>query len=207
MKNQIDETIQRTQRYWYTDGLAEIAVGVMVTLIGLLYLPLMLLPQGAAALAVGLGQPLLVLLGWWLSGKAVRKLKERITYPRTGYVTYPRKKRRGWAKAAVTALCVAASVVIVQTLIGEREQLIPVIIGAFFAVTFAFMGYRLGLVRFYLLAAFGLVLGILVQQLGLRDMQQNAFYFTGLGMSWIVSGAVTLVQYLRSTRPPEAEEV
>ncbi len=206
MKSEIDQTIQRTQRYWYTDGLAEIAAGLVVLILGLLYLPLMLLPQGAAALAVGLGQPVLILLGWWLSGRAVRRLKERITYPRTGYVAYPRKKRRGWGKAAVTALCVAVFVVLVQTLIGEREQLLPVITGAFFALAFALMGYRLGLARFYLLAAFVLGLGVLTQQLGLRDMQQTAFFFSGIGLSWIASGAITLAHYLRNTQPPEAEQ-
>ncbi len=205
MKSQIEQTIQRTQRYWYTDGLAELAVGLMVLLIGLLYLPLMLLPSGFASLAIGLGQPVVVLLGWWLSGKAVRRLKERITYPRTGYVTYPRKKRRGWAKAALTALCVAAFVVIVQILIGEREQVLPILIGAFFAIAFALMGYRLGLVRFYLLAAFALLLGWITQQLGLRGLLQSAFYFSGIGVSWAVSGAVTLIQYLRNTRLDAAE--
>ena len=37
MRDEIDDVIKRTQRYWYVDGLTEIAIGFLLVLIGLLF--------------------------------------------------------------------------------------------------------------------------------------------------------------------------
>jgi len=80
------------------------------------------------------------------------------------------------------------------------------VVGGFIAVAIALLGYRMGLARFYLLAAFSMTLGVVTLWLGLRDLLQSAFYFSGLGLGWIVSGGATLAYYLRSTTPAQPEE-
>ncbi len=66
--NPIDEMIKRTRRYWYVDGLAEMGGGAVI----LLYAVYMILVgrigenhRLLAGLALGLGQPLVILLGGW----------------------------------------------------------------------------------------------------------------------------------------------
>jgi hypothetical protein len=210
MKNQIDTVIQRTQRYWYIDGLAEIAVGVLILILGLFYLLLYVIPnESLAAPLVGIGQPLIILLFWWLGGKSVRALKERITYPRTGYVAYPRKTRKfsRMALAGITGLVVSAAFALVQMALHINQNMIPMLAAAAMALAIAVLGYRFGLVRFYGLALYTLALGVITEFLPLVDLQQNAFLFSLFGLGWIVSGSITFIRYLNSTTPASQEDL
>ncbi len=202
MQNDIDTVIRRTQGYWYVDGLGEIAIGVMLGLFGLSFLVFDLVPNGATELVVVFAQMLGFLGLWWLGGKAVRALKERLTYPRTGYVALPRKPRRTnrMVLAAIIAMLVSALVAFVQTAASSRA-VTPILIGALLAISVAFLGRRFLLPRFYLLAAYALLVGATAGWLGLDDVRQSAFFFALFGLGWLVGGAVTLARYLAATRP------
>jgi hypothetical protein len=206
---QIDTYIQRTQRYWYVDGLSEIYVGLVILVLGLYYLALdQFAPDTLGALLVGIGQPVIILLAWWPGGRIVRSLKERITYPRTGYVTYPakRNRRRRLASGAIIAMLVAALVISLETIFQVSQNTLPVIVAAMMALAVAMLGWRFGLARFYVLAAYTLLLGIVTSWLPLVDFQQNAFLFACFGLGWMVSGTYALIHYLRTTNPAEKAE-
>lgn len=208
MRSEIDTMIQRTQRYWYVDGLSEIFVGLVIILLGLYYLVLQrFAPGGLGALLLGIGQPIIILLAWWPGGKIVRMLKERITYPRTGYVTYPPKqyRKRRWATGAILALVFAAVVVSLETVFKIGQNNLPVIVGVMIGLSIAILGYRFRLNRFYLLAGYTFLLGILTSLLPLKDLDQNAFMLAFFGLGWIVSGAYTLIHYLKTTQPAGEE--
>lgn len=86
MTDPIQIDLNRPQRYWYVDGLAEMAGGAVIFLIGLVYTVSGWLPQGLArGLLVGPGQIIVILGAGWLARWAVPRLKERLTYPRTGW--------------------------------------------------------------------------------------------------------------------------
>ena len=207
MKSEIDTVIQRTQRYWYVDGLGEMAVGLMLAIFGLYFSLLPLFENQNLGLVVALGQPVLLLLLWWLGGKAVRALKERITYPRTGYVLVARKKKplSRLALAAITAMVVGALVGLIQAFAAGSRLIIPTVVGAFLAFSVAIIGRRFGLARFYVLAAYTFGIGLLTGILSLTETQQNTFLFAMFGLGWIISGAVTFARYLASTRPPSGD--
>ncbi len=209
MRNQIDTIIQRTQRYWYVDGLSEMYGGLLVLLLASYYLALQRFASGSlGALLLGIGQPLIILLAWWPGGRIVRALKERITYPRTGYVAYSEKRNRRsrLATAAIVALVVAAVVAILETVFRVSENTVPVIIAAILGLFLAMLGWRLNLVRFYVLGVYTFLLGIVTSMLPLVGMEQNAFLLGFFGLGLIVSGAYTLVHYLRTTKPAAGVE-
>ena len=89
MENQIESTVKRGRAYWFTDGFTEIAGGIFFLLIGGLVLFRGIAGQNVAlsqfastAVDIGTVKLAALLLGvlviWWL--------KDRFTYPRTGYV-------------------------------------------------------------------------------------------------------------------------
>lgn len=207
MKSEIDDVIQRTQRYWYVDGLGEIAAGGMLVILGLYFSLFRWVEDPTFGTAIAFGQPVLLLALWWLGGKVVRALKERITYPRTGYVVVARKKKRlsRMALAALVAMLVGGLIGLIQAFASGSRVIIPTVVGGFLALTVALIGRRFGVLRFYLLAAYTFLIGLLTGFLPLVDFQQNMFIFAMFGLGWIVSGGVTLARYLASTQPPTGE--
>jgi hypothetical protein len=204
VKSEIDTVIQRTQRYWYVDGLGEIAVGLLLLFFGLSFTLFDLVQNETLSMALALAQPLLFFLLWWLGGKAVRYFKERLTYPRTGYVALPRKKKRlsRLILAALVAAVLGGLVGLLQAVSSDNQLMMPVVMALMLALSVALIARRFGLLRFYLLAGYTFLLGLLAALLPLGETRQNVFLFAMFGLGWVVSGGVTLARYLAHTQPP-----
>jgi len=115
MTDAVQKTIRRTRQYWHVDGFAEIWVGLLFLLIGLIFYGQALVPaRSAAGISLQFAFPALFLVGMWIARPLIKGLKERVTYPRTGYVAYQRPPRRtrliGGAVAAIIAVLIASLV-------------------------------------------------------------------------------------------------
>jgi len=209
MKNDIDKVIQRTHRYWYEDGLAEIATGCMFVSCGLLLLVMGSIPPGsllAPVLAVGF--VILVAFGGLFVSRAVKAVKNRVTYPRTGYVSYryPGSSGRPWIIGAGVGITLAVLGIVLSkahapTWLGSMSMVQGLILGA----VLLYIGNRLGLTRFYVLAFLSALIGVVVALNGFGDALGSAAYFGEMGLVLTVSGLFTLRAYLRQTQPPIEE--
>lgn len=209
MNDPIRNNLNRPQRYWYVDGLAELAGGFVIFLIGLIYAIAGLLPDGMPrALVLGLGSPAIILLSAWCSRKIIAFLKERLTYPRTGYVAYrqPTGSKR-WSRILLVAF-LAFTISALTALLGRSlpERIWPALTGVMLALAIGYLGARIGLRRFYAVAGFSLLEGIAAFYLDLPDPWSAALVFGLEGLAWILSGALVLAHYLRTTRPLSAED-
>lgn len=209
MTDPFRNNLARPQRYWYVDGLAEMAGGGVIFLIGLCYTIAGLLPPGPArGLVLGIGQPLLVLTAAWFSQRTVRTLKERLTYPRTGYVEYRRPAgSKRWARVFLLGF-VSFSVAALTALLGRDlpDRFWPLFTGLMLALAIAYLGARIGLKRFFAVALFSLLLGGAVFYLNPPNPWSAALVFGLEGLAWTASGVLTLRQYLRDTHPLDAED-
>lgn len=203
MKDPIQETIRQTQRYWYVDGLAEMGTGTMIFLYGLLTLVSTLAPEGwVGALMIGIGQPLFFIGGLVLVSYLVKKLKERITYPRTGYMAYARRKKRaGRAFFLGAGVAIVFSILSIALTAALRDNWIPALVCLPLALAETWWAYSLSLKRFYILAVFTFLLGIGLAILPVPEAYRLPIVFAAMGASWAISGAVTLYHYLRTTEP------
>jgi hypothetical protein len=209
MRNDIDRMVQRTQQYWYVDGLAEIAGGLVIFLIGLLFLSAgVIQDQHTTSIVLAVGQPAVVLFGIFGARRLVRYFKERITYPRTGYVTYQRPKgRRRWL-VMLAAAAVSISLVVTLQAYGERlqENFLPALSGFFIALLIGSMAYQNGLMRFWIMAFVCFAVGLSVAVLSVPDWLRNVYFFGLLGLSWMISGTLALISYLRNTNRAGEDE-
>ena len=106
MKDSIDQVAQRARSYWYVDGLNEVAFGGLCLLLGIYFqfqdslknpsLPQQMLEAGLALFIIGIALML---------HKLVNFLKERLTFPRSGYVSY---RRPSTIRRLATGLLAAA---------------------------------------------------------------------------------------------------
>jgi hypothetical protein len=209
MQDPINEYAKRTMRYWYVDGLAEIAGGMVVMLLSLVFLiGAMLEPGPTTDLFLALGQPVIVIAGALAARRVVSKLKERVTYPRTGYVEYRRPRGRRNIRLIAMTMGIAAAFAVVFGIIQNiiQPRWIPGISGAVIALLLVYLAYENGIRRFYIMALYTFFLGLLVVSVRLATIYATPLFFGGFGLGWILSGVVTLRDYLRTTKPAGQEE-
>jgi hypothetical protein len=207
MTTSIQNLTRRTFQYWYNDGLTELAAGALILIIGLINLVLALLNSNALNQMALILQPLVLIGGVFAINGIVKPLKERYIYPRTGYVAYHKPEGRRLhvlrAMAAVLGLVIAIAAALLLRVI--KEAWIPAFVGLAFAMFMTYLGVKLGLIRFYILAGVTILLGLAAAWLQLNDLYAKAFTYGGFGLALIVSGGLTLWHYFRSTQPPSEQ--
>jgi len=204
--NEIIEVEQRVKRYWYTDGIAELASGGMFILMGL-YFGLQGYFGEASLVSVILqvSLALLMIAGAFGVRWLVNTLKARLTYPRTGYVEYRVNERdakvRRYVVAGVGMIVAIASILLVDTIRGLDSMVL--VTGLLVGVIFiALRGKSSGLRRFYALGGLAIVLGVGLAFSNLIQAYSLALFYGLLGIAILVSGALVLRRYLNENPMP-----
>lgn len=200
MKDPIRKTIQRTQQYWYVDGLTELAFAGLCLLLGIYFLAESVLPTESLLYQVlDISFVLLIVGGSLLLNRLVKILKERITYPRTGYVSYiqPKPGRR-WV-LALAAFLLSSGLAGLLSLSTESQTWMPALTGLAIAVVWLYVAYKIGLTRFILLGLTSFILGGAIVLLGVGGIPGLAIFYSTFGVAMLVSGGVTLRSYLQNT--------
>jgi cobalamin synthase len=202
MNQNFEELQKRTKRYWYTDGLNEIAFGFICLILGLYFLAQVLLPQDSLiSNLLTAGFVLLVLGSAFLTRWMVTTLKERLTYPRTGYVSYAKPgARQNWL-TAIIGMLFAVLLVAFFTTHPASQAWMSAVSGLIFAAVWGIFAYRLGLSRFYFIAATALIFGAIPTLTGMQEILGLATFYGLIGLAMFVSGGLTLKSYLENTNP------
>jgi hypothetical protein len=198
----IDEAVRRTYRYYYDDGIVEMAVGLLFVLTGGVLFAWMGVGSSVwvtvililAMLALAAGGILLLTQG-------IKIAKERVTYPRTGYVSYREKnpnRGRWWFMAMAIIIIVTAG------FWPEALNDMSILIGALLFIVLAYLGYRVGLRRFFLTATATLLIGLVSASLVTEEFVGVAVTFGASGMVLLLSGVCAFRSYLDSNPVPVA---
>lgn len=204
MSDQIDQLQKQTFRYYYEDGLAELAVGVLFTVIGLNLWLVSIAPQGTAlALAAWIALPVLTIGGVFWVQRFVRKLKERQVYPRTGYIAYDtRPSPYRWLVLGVPLL-VAILAIIYSDSRFNRESVMGGILLCLILVT---IGTRVNLWRLIGMGIFGLLLGVSLAFLVSSEHAGLALTYAATGLALLASGGLAWRGYLSRNPFPEHDQ-
>jgi len=198
---------QRAQRNWYTDGISELVFGGLCLLLGAYFWAQNSLKQEsllASLLSISL---VLIVIGGTLLGRyLIHWLKERLTYARTGYISFqsPSKKRN-----VLTGLVALFLAMLVSALFARAPaslEWIPAVSGLFFGAAWLFFGHRVGLARFYVLAIVSPLIGIASSLASLGEDIGLAAFYALLGVAIMISGGFTLFKYLRQYQQMDAGE-
>lgn len=202
MADQVDHIAGRTRAYYYVDGLPEIAVGLLLLAAGgALQFWHDLQEGGWLGGLLAAGAILLLVAGGYALGRLVQSLKERFTYPRTGYATLRQEADPNTQRLWLLALFAVA----IFALLFPRADELPMGIGVFFGAMLAYLGYRGQVRRFYFLAAAAVLAGI-VAALRFDETTGTAALFIGTGVLLLVSGTIVFLRFL-SRHAPSAEDV
>jgi hypothetical protein len=207
----LEKIEKRTVRSFYDDGLLEIALGAFFVFLGGWLFAQAAAPEGSGlGAALGALFVLVLVSAGVVVGRVVRFLKQRITYPRTGYVAFKKKepspKRR--AAAALAGGLIGASLAVLYGLSPSARTVLPAVNGLLIAVVMMLMANKVGVLRFHILAAASAVIGVGLTAAGAGDIKGVGLFFGSFGAAVIISGLAALIVYLkRSPRPaPGAAE-
>ena len=203
MVTQVAHAPRSAFRYWFDDGLVEIGTGVLFLALAGLFAVESLAPAGSLPAGVSaFGLPVIVIGGMIVLGLALRVIKERLTFPRTGYVAYPRPAP---ARRILAGVFGAGASLVVVLLLAARpnwQAALAALQGAALAVVWLTFSLRTGLVRMAVLGFVALGAGLAATFAGLQSSQGSALTFGAVGASALLSGALVLAHYLRTTAPP-----
>jgi hypothetical protein len=203
MKTKLDQVAQRPRRYWFEDGLTELISGGLFLLIGVFSLVEGLAPpQSEIRRIAGIAGLITMIVGPWLARPMIRRLKERLTYPRTGYVSYRQPKKSRRAIAMIVALIVAAAVVWILMLLPGSLDWIPLIEGAAVGTFLFYQGQSFNLTRFYILATLAAALGVGLSIAGIGNLVGMGLFFSVMSIAILLSGGLTLHNYIDQAPPP-----
>jgi hypothetical protein len=201
MAQHIQDLQKQTFRYYYEDGLVEIAVGILFAVIGIDTWLISITPRTSPlAIAAWILLPLLTVGGIFGVGRFVKTLKERHVHPRTGFIQYAAKPNRYRWLISGFSLALAVSILLLPyDWLHKGSATGGMIIG----VILASIGAQVGLKRLIATAALGLVLGVVFALLPLNDNASLAATFASVGMVLVLIGGLAFRSYLAENPLPE----
>ena len=199
MTDDLNAPQRRAIQYFYVDGSFEFGFGLLCLVLAA-YFYVEIHAQGLLLALVDSSLILVMFGGAWLINRLIKKLKEGITWPRTGYVAYSRERglKRGWRVALgfVIGGLVAAVVAVLVTLPGH-SNLMTVFSGILLGMVLVIIGWRAKLFRFYLLAGLSAGIGIGLGYSGLQNITSLAIYYLTFSLVLFTTGVCVLRSYLR----------
>jgi hypothetical protein len=136
-----------------------------------------------------------------LGRRLIPAAKARLTYPRTGYVSYPRPSRRRRLFTTGLAVVVAAGLgAAALTLPRAPGGLLVLLQGLLLGVLLTILGQ--GLPRFFLLGGWSAILGVGLSLLTTSEETASGALYGLTGLALVVSGGLVLASYLRRNRIP-----
>ncbi len=180
------------------DGLYELSIGV-----GMLITALVLQTSLAS----------LVIIIAIIAPPIIKKLKARITYPRTGYVNLPdESKKLGRIMILLLGFAVVVILVLVVFWNKTNEKLViykwfPLLPAILFQGGFIPTGIKSGLARYYVYAVVAMVLGIVCVIPNLPGRFGNlSLYLAGISLFLLPWGIILLLRFIKKYTPLEDVE-
>lgn len=201
MKSGTKNPQKRALQYLYSDGIVELAFGLVCVLVGLYLLALALLPEGSLAFRLLNISSVFIALGIAFLGRRVPELiKRRITYPRTGYIAYRRPGKLEYFLTWLVGFLIFALGTGLLALPRTNLSWMPGVGGIIFGAVILFQAMRLSLTRFLVLALISLLIGGGLALSRVQNLLGLAYFFLATGPFFFVSGLIVLRRYLRSTQ-------
>jgi hypothetical protein len=204
MEQQIDTVIRRTQLYNFEDGLTEVFIGALTILGGLV-----LLTARFPFIAFGV-----FLMGVILITFTLERIRERNTYPRSGYITYKEHRSKRWVSLLLVIIgCLVAGGFLIAAFLLDYHHALAwpaLIVGVFVGGAFLYKGILLRLVRIIFLGAIITLFGFLFSPIvlgseateGYKGLTTIGLFFFSVGVACLISGGWRFRKYLQENPLP-----
>jgi len=202
VERQFLDAERRARRYWYEDGLGEIAVGAVFTLLGGYFAVQATLAGRLDRLAdvlLNLLFPIIVIAAGLGMRRIIGKVKERLVFPRAGYARCAEIRRvPKWVTGMIAGATAGLIAALVRTA-PDIEAWVPAFQGFVMGAFLWWMGRFSGLARFPLLALVVALLGVAVALARVSSTVAGALFFGPVGLLLVLSGWLAFRRFVRAT--------
>lgn len=198
---QLDRLTKRPIQYWFEDGIGELVTGGLFFLIGINFCLQAAITSPQIKATVSLSSVIIIGGGVILGRKLIGRIKEKIIYPRTGYVTYSKRPSKG--KVAITIGSTVA-VAILVILLGSSTSTFdwtPIVISVICGGLMFYQAVQTGIFRLYIESALAVLIGIIIAFLGIGDMFSSGIFFIIYGLILVFGGGCALYSYFKNAPP------
>jgi len=208
MTPNLPEIARRPARYWSADGIPETVMGALWVLWGASFLLGYVLPRGSARNSYWMIAPLLLAASGVFAQWFTKRLKEKYTFPRGGYVTLKSPAPIARYLVATLALVTAGILAfIVLTLAkGGLETHVAPIFGVLLSLAFLVAALRQRAPYYGALAAVVLALGFGIGAL-VTGWAGLSWLFVATGLATAAMGLLRLRDFLRRNPLPSDGEL
>ncbi|MBK8988281.1 MAG: hypothetical protein IPM39_19810 [Chloroflexi bacterium] len=204
MARMVEEYVKHTYRYFYEDGLVEIAVGLLMVVVGAALFSWQYVASSLfRVMILVVILPASIIGGMFLVRRFVHKAKERVTYVRTGYVSFREGEPTG---SRLFPLLSALVLLVAVFFLPEVFSRLQFAIGYFLVVFLSYLGFRLGVRRFYGVGILAFLMGIASTIIFASEIEGAGLTITGAGVFILLSGVLTFFHYLRQHPEPGNEQ-
>ncbi len=215
MTTELDEKQLRAKQYWYVDGTYEFNMAGIFLLLTVYFLLLAKFEGTKLGSVLSVIMVLVFIGGIFLVNWLIQQLKNRVTFPRTGYVSYKRisgKKRivrmvivgavAGTIAALISAAVISSSAEFIVRISQDYSlKGLPGVTGLLMAVAATIFGIRMRISRFYFVALLSIIIGTATMFIQVDMNTGLALYYGTMGVALLIIGGFVLSTYLRSTTP------
>ena len=193
----LGDLARRPARYWNVDGLPELMMGLLWIAWGGAWIVGQQVPHDWRWTAYWLLVPPALALGGFGANWATRRLKARVTFPRTGYVEWkaPGRGTRLGAAALAIAAAVALAVMVLTSDARPAGTMATPIIAVILSLGFVVISVRQRTPHYLALGGSALALGLALGWTRSGWTSVN-WMFLGLGVACALVGAVRLARFL-----------
>jgi|GEM_PF-6679912 len=200
--NNITQIQKQTFRYYYEDGLAELAVGILFFVIGLDVWLISSAPQGTPiSIAAWILLPIITIAGIYGVQRFVKNLKEKYVHPRTGYIEYSAKPNRYRWLVSGFVLALAVSFMILPYGWLQKGSVTG---GMIIFVILVSIGTQVGLKRLIAEGILSFIIGIILAFLPMSDNASLVATFIPTGLILILIGSLVFRKYRSDNPLPES---
>jgi len=207
MKNVIQDPLQhavdRSQRYWASDGIPEIVMGGFWLMWGSLVLLPTLFPKRAPARLMQVMLIVAISAAGLLMKRLIHRWKERVTFPRTGYIELRQPSQR--LRYGIPFLAFVIAVVFaVLVRFGDRpvREWVPLGLGLLLAISMLQASWKMRTVRLAVFSGVVAAVGIALTVLRVEEERSTALMLLTAGLACVADGLLVLRSYKRAHPMP-----
>ena len=205
----LKEIERRPKQYWNADGLPDLLFGFVWILWGIGFLLPELLPAGKWRSYYSWVSLALLVVSGYAANWAIKKLKQRLTFPRTGYVEW----RKPGTAARVAVMILAAAVAAGTALLASHGKewgiadYAPPALALFFALGYLLAAIWHKLPHLLFSSALSLVLAGVIARTRMDLHQAWILFLLCLGVLSCLVGFIRLRIFMRRNQQQQESEV
>lgn len=197
----LDQLTKRPIQYWFEDGIGELVTGGLFILIGLYFVLQTIFANSVWQVVISFLSVIVIGGGVILGRMLIAKLKERLVYPRTGYVSYPKRPSKGKLIFTISTTIAVAMIVIMLGSSDSSFNWTTLVIGAICGALMLFQAFQTGLYRLYIEAVLAILIGATIASMVPGGMLNSGLFFVIYGSVLVFAGGCALRSYFQKAPP------